>query len=194
MNILVFQTSRRHLLALLMQAISSASHHRTTKHTSPTSPSSPQAAASPNPPSSPSPPSSPPHVPTFGPESDAEKHYIDSLLRATHVAEREIRKLEYWSDIKDVVRNGESLESPIGWGSAWQGIDQSGPEAGMEAFGSKEEGNARLGGQKPDPQEEAREMWEEAEDDFHPEQKDGEDSGGKASEGERKDEKGKGKA
>lgn len=82
----------------------------------------------------------------------------------------------------------------MGWGHEWQGIDQSGPEAGMEAFGSKEEGNAKLGGQKADPQEEGREMWEEAEDDFHPEQKGEEGKERKGSEGGRKEDKGKGKA
>ena len=133
--------------------------------------------------------------PNFGPESEAEKHYIDSLLRATQVAEHEIRKLEYWSDVKDVVREGEGLESPQGWSGAWQGIDQSGPEARRKVFESKEEGNPELGGQKPDAEGEGKEMWDEAEEDFHPEPEvteRKEDTQRKQEE--RKEDKGKGKA
>ncbi|KAL9085808.1 MAG: hypothetical protein Q9165_007440 [Trypethelium subeluteriae] len=195
MTLLVFQTSRRHLLALLMHTIASASHHRSTQHSTPNSPTSPQYATSPTSPASPASPTS--HStsspqPHLGPESPAEKHYIDSLLAAARVADREIRNLEFWSDIKDVVRDGgdSSLESPADWGDGWQGIDQSGPEAGMRPFGSKEEGDARLGGRKPDPRGEGREMWGVAVGDFHPEERSGVGERGERG----KDEKGKGRA
>lgn len=43
-------------------------------------------------------------------------------------ADEEVRRLSYWSDVKDMAESGE-LPRQSGWGEEWQGLDQSGPAA-----------------------------------------------------------------
>ncbi|KAI9657670.1 MAG: hypothetical protein M1821_002846 [Bathelium mastoideum] len=209
MSLLIFQSSRRHLLALLSHAIASASHHRTTQHAPSPSPSPPPPQSSTSPKSTTSlksprsPPSrlSPPPSAPFGPESPTETRYIDALLRAATAAEHELRRLDYWSDIKATVRDGDGngllSSSPADWGVAWRGLDSpvGGPEkAGKRAFESKEKGEPA--GAEIDPEGEGREAWEVAVEGFHGT---GAGEGGveeekESQEREKRNEKGKGKA
>ncbi|KAL9053722.1 MAG: hypothetical protein Q9162_004596 [Coniocarpon cinnabarinum] len=61
-------------------------------------------------------------------ESALEKQKIDELLKAIDAAEDEVKSLEYWSDIRDMVQAGETvhgIDPQEGW-TDWQGLDQSG--------------------------------------------------------------------
>lgn len=56
----------------------------------------------------------------------------DDLTRAAKAADEQIRSLEYWSDIRRTVREGESYgatDADQGWGEGWEGVDESGPGA-----------------------------------------------------------------
>ncbi|KAI0522014.1 hypothetical protein F5B22DRAFT_634373 [Xylaria bambusicola] len=53
----------------------------------------------------------------------------ENLAAAIKHADEEVRKLEYWSDIKGMAENGEAagaVDHQKGWDSGWQGIDKSG--------------------------------------------------------------------
>ena len=55
---------------------------------------------------------------------------IDNLLRAVKAADEQCKRLEYWSDVKGVVQDGETFGAPgheHGWDHGWQGVDASGP-------------------------------------------------------------------
>jgi len=58
------------------------------------------------------------------------------LAAAIKGADDEVRKLAYWSDVKDMVEGGESkgaVDEEKGWGDEeWRGVDQSGPAAPMK--------------------------------------------------------------
>lgn len=65
-------------------------------------------------------------------ENDTERlqRRSDNLKAAIHHADEECRKLEYWSDQKKLVREGDAntaTEECKGWDASWQGIDNSGP-------------------------------------------------------------------
>lgn len=54
----------------------------------------------------------------------------DNLKEAIRHADEECRRLEYWSDIKKLVKEGESktaTDKCKGWNDGWQGVDNSGP-------------------------------------------------------------------
>ena len=54
----------------------------------------------------------------------------DDLTRAARAADEQIRQLEFWSDIRRTVREGDSYGATAaeqGWGADWQGVDESGP-------------------------------------------------------------------
>jgi hypothetical protein len=54
----------------------------------------------------------------------------DHLAAAIKHADEEVRKLEFWSDVKAIAENGASraLDQEHGWDSKeWQGLDNSGP-------------------------------------------------------------------
>ncbi|KAK7737888.1 hypothetical protein SLS53_006266 [Cytospora paraplurivora] len=54
----------------------------------------------------------------------------NSLKAAIEHADEECRRLEYWSDIKDVVREGTTeaaTDKCRGWDESWRGVDDSGP-------------------------------------------------------------------
>lgn len=66
-------------------------------------------------------------------KDDTELQERKNALKAalTH-ADEEVRKLAYWSDVKQMAESGESrgaVDGDKGWHKDWQGIDQSGPTA-----------------------------------------------------------------
>ncbi|KAB8576216.1 hypothetical protein FH972_025744 [Carpinus fangiana] len=100
MGLLMFQYSRRQLLSAMMSNIDAADGHRKE------------------------------HEDMDEPEGDEERQRIDNLLKAVEAADRQIQRLEYWSDIQDAVNKGESqgaVGSGDGWMSGWEGLDNSGP-------------------------------------------------------------------
>ncbi|KAI0451091.1 hypothetical protein F5B21DRAFT_390946 [Xylaria acuta] len=53
----------------------------------------------------------------------------ENLAGAIKHADEEVRRLEYWSDIKGMAENGEAVravDTRKGWDSGWQGLDKSG--------------------------------------------------------------------
>ncbi|KAJ1333801.1 tectonin beta-propeller repeat-containing protein 1 [Microdochium nivale] len=61
-------------------------------------------------------------------EEDVQRKKAN-LGEAIKHADEEVRKLEYWSDIKSMAENGESggaVESSKGWKEGWEGLDKSG--------------------------------------------------------------------
>lgn len=56
----------------------------------------------------------------------------EHLSAAITHADEEVRRLEYWSDVKAMAQAGKSIgavEGGQGWGDTWQGLDKSGPSA-----------------------------------------------------------------
>ncbi|KAJ4133527.1 hypothetical protein NW768_005113 [Fusarium equiseti] len=52
-----------------------------------------------------------------------------ALKDAIHHADEEVRKLAYWSDVKQMAESGEAeqaVKSDKGWDASWEGVDQSG--------------------------------------------------------------------
>ncbi|KAF2757671.1 hypothetical protein EJ05DRAFT_511446 [Pseudovirgaria hyperparasitica] len=103
---LVFQDSRRQLLATLTAELDAAGEHREE------------------------------HKNRKQPEDEIESRRIDNLLKAANTADEQCRKLEYWSDIRGMVREGEAkgaTDAAHGWdGHGWQGVDSSGPPPGRD--------------------------------------------------------------
>jgi len=100
MSMLVFQNSRRQLLTSLMHIFDTASAHREE------------------------------HMKHGEPEDEAEGRRIDNLLKAVKAADHECKKLEYWSDIRSMTENGETVggaDDAYGWSHKWEGIDSSSP-------------------------------------------------------------------
>jgi hypothetical protein len=100
MKLLVFQNSRRQLLSILMHEFEAAEQHRDE------------------------------HKDRGEEESDEEKRHIDNLLKAVEAADDQCKQLEYWSDVKDMTRDGDILRASAhvhGWDHTWQGLDTSGP-------------------------------------------------------------------
>jgi hypothetical protein len=64
-------------------------------------------------------------------EDDTELQERTAALKAAlKHADEEVRKLAYWSDVKQMAENGESrgaVDGEKGWQNGWQGVDQSGP-------------------------------------------------------------------
>lgn len=59
----------------------------------------------------------------------------EALRNAVKHADEEVRRLAYWSDVKQMAENGETnaMEERKGWdGEEWEGIDQSGPGEPMK--------------------------------------------------------------
>lgn len=53
-----------------------------------------------------------------------------ALRAAVEHADEEVRRLAYWSDVKQMAEAGESrgaVDGGKGWEDGWQGVDQSGP-------------------------------------------------------------------
>ncbi|KAI8941136.1 hypothetical protein NX059_002373 [Plenodomus lindquistii] len=113
MSMLIFQNSRRQLLSTLMDRFESARDHRES------------------------------HKKENKPEGDAEQRRIDNLLKAVEAADNECKKLEYWSDIRNLTEEGKAghaTDPSMGWDDQWQGLDVSGakhPEHHEEALDDK---------------------------------------------------------
>lgn len=76
--------------------------------------------------------SSPGSPPPLSPEELQEKQSRreENLHQAVKRADEEVRRLEYWSDVKEMVIEGESkdaVSTKKGWDPSWQGVDNSGP-------------------------------------------------------------------
>ncbi|KAI1136148.1 hypothetical protein F5Y05DRAFT_111724 [Hypoxylon sp. FL0543] len=70
-------------------------------------------------------------------KSPATQQKAENLAEAIKHADEEVRRLEYWSDIKGMAESGESggaVDYRKGWDRAWEGLDKSGPK------GVKDEG------------------------------------------------------
>lgn len=99
MSMLIFQNSRRQLLSTLMDRFDAAKAHREE------------------------------HRKEDKPEGEAEERRINNLLKAIEAADSECKKLEYWSDIKNLAEEGkagEAMDPSRGWDEKWQGLDGSG--------------------------------------------------------------------
>ncbi|KAF1938583.1 hypothetical protein EJ02DRAFT_410191 [Clathrospora elynae] len=98
MSMLVFQNSRRQLLSTLMDRFEAAKDHREQ------------------------------HRKNDMPEGDAEERRINNLLKAIEAANNECKKLEYWSDIRNLTdegKAGNATDPSMGWDERWQGLDAS---------------------------------------------------------------------
>ena len=63
-------------------------------------------------------------------EERAEKR-INNLMVAIRAADKEVKRLEYWSDIKEIAEEGATkgaVDEDKGWGEEWTGLDFSGPK------------------------------------------------------------------
>ncbi|OAL53083.1 hypothetical protein IQ07DRAFT_351318 [Pyrenochaeta sp. DS3sAY3a] len=99
MSMLVFQNSRRQLLSTLMDRFDAARAHREE------------------------------HKETGKSEGEAEERKINNLLKAVEAADGQCKKLEYWSDIKNLAEEGkagDATDPSKGWDEKWQGLDGSG--------------------------------------------------------------------
>ncbi|KAI0536979.1 hypothetical protein GGR58DRAFT_371206 [Xylaria digitata] len=77
-----------------------------------------------------------------GKGKSTETPKAENLAGAIRHADEEVRRLQYWSDIKGMAGNGEAISAVDhheGWDSGWQGVDQS----GGGAKGIKEDGIPR---------------------------------------------------
>ncbi|KAI1091885.1 hypothetical protein F5B19DRAFT_245875 [Rostrohypoxylon terebratum] len=66
-------------------------------------------------------------------KSPATNQLAENLAAAIKHADEEVRRLEYWSDIKDMAESGESrgaVDRGKGWDRTWEGLDNSGPKGG----------------------------------------------------------------
>lgn len=98
---LVFQNSRRQLLSTLMDRFEAAKDRREQ------------------------------HIKDSQPETDAEERRINNLLKSIEAADNECKKLEYWSDIKNLTEEGKAgnaTDPSMGWDEKWQGLDVSGAD------------------------------------------------------------------
>ncbi len=63
-------------------------------------------------------------------ETDRLGRRRQNLSAAVKHADEEVRRLEYWSDVKAMAEEGESegaVDQRRGWDPTWQGLDKSGP-------------------------------------------------------------------
>ncbi|KAI9779907.1 MAG: hypothetical protein M1835_004611 [Candelina submexicana] len=94
MSFFIFQNSRRQMLANLSRTFEETSRHRNE------------------------------HIERGEPEDEVEKREIDNLLNAVKAADEQVKRLEYWSDAKDVASQGEvtvTSDDSQGWGHQWKG-------------------------------------------------------------------------
>ncbi|TLD24689.1 Ferlin/Peroxisome membrane [Venturia nashicola] len=100
MSLLVFQSSRQQLLSILTHKIGSAKAHRDE------------------------------HKARQEVEDQAESRYIDNMLNAFQAADDHCKRLEYWSDLREMSRKGEiSGDAAQGWGHTWQRSGSVGRES-----------------------------------------------------------------
>lgn len=118
MSLFVYQSSRRHLLAELLQRFDATTKRK-------------ESLAD--------------H--THDDEETKRKHDVaarqaDNLLKAVNAADDQVKKLEYWSDIKSMAQRGQTLYATDDkhWNQAkWQGLDPGSPAHGQESFSSKQD-------------------------------------------------------
>ena len=63
-------------------------------------------------------------------EEAKTKKRAENLAKAIKHADEEVRRLEYWSDVKGMAEGGDSkgaVDYSQGWDTSWQGVDKSGP-------------------------------------------------------------------
>jgi hypothetical protein len=112
MSLLVFEGSRQQLLSTLMAKIDSAKAHREE------------------------------HKARNEPEDEAEGRYIDNMLNAFEAADDHSKRLEYWSDLREMSRKGEILGgTKQGWGHVWQHVGTSGRESSAPSDGERQSGD-----------------------------------------------------
>ena len=66
-----------------------------------------------------------------GTSPDLERR-VQNLAAAVKHADEEVRRLEYWSDVKGMTEEGDSkgaVDQKQGWDPTWRGVDKSGPSA-----------------------------------------------------------------
>lgn len=117
MNLFVYQSSRRHLLAELIHHFDSTTERKNSlsghTHTD-------EEAKK---------------------EHDAAARQASNLLRAVEAADEQVKRLEYWSDIKSMARKGETIHATDDshWNpTKWQGLDPASPSHEEDAFRSKQ--------------------------------------------------------
>lgn len=67
----------------------------------------------------------------------ADKKRYENLEAAVQHADEEVKRLEYWSDVKGMAEKGQikgAVDASQGWDSRWTGLDGSGPK---EVWGHK---------------------------------------------------------
>jgi hypothetical protein len=60
-----------------------------------------------------------------------KKRRLENLEAAVKHADEEVKKLEFWSDVKDMTEKGQTkgaVDTPQGWDENWAGLDNSGPK------------------------------------------------------------------
>lgn len=122
MSLFIFQSSRRQLLAALLSRYDEASKRSENLQD---------------------------HQHGEEDEEGQKEHAIattqaDNLMKAVRAADEQVKKLEYWSDIKDMAERGEILQESEGgkWDiDKWQGLSpvEDGHEHPESAFASKQE-------------------------------------------------------
>jgi len=61
----------------------------------------------------------------------AQKRRLEYLEAAVKHADEEVKKLEFWSDVKNMAKKGQTLgaaDASKGWDESWAGLDNSGPK------------------------------------------------------------------
>jgi hypothetical protein len=97
----IFQASRRYLLAHLLKRLDEASAHHDE------------------------------HGKEGEEEGQRESRRMDNLKAAVQAADDEVKRLEFWSDVKQMAENGEikgAVDASQGWDQKWVGLDVSGPK------------------------------------------------------------------
>jgi hypothetical protein len=101
MGMFIFQTSRRLMLSHLLGIFNEASDEQKTN-------ADPETGLDPG-----------------------KQIRLNNLKAAIQHADEEVKKLEFWSDIKDMADKGETkgaVDKSQGWDESWTGLDHSGPE------------------------------------------------------------------
>ena len=139
MSMFIFQASRRALLARLTEVYDKAVEEREQKakeqqertdNTKKDKGKGNEDTAAPPTDGAMSSPGSPPLA--LSPEELEEKQSRreENLHEAVQRADEEVRRLEFWSDVKEMVNEGETkggVDTDKGWDPSWQGVDNSGP-------------------------------------------------------------------
>jgi hypothetical protein len=113
MELFVFQNSGRQLLSILMHRFEEAREHREE------------------------------HKERGEEEDEEELKYIDNLLKVIDAADEACKRLEYWSDMREVVKKGEMLHATDHckeWGHEWQGVHTSGLATSSEGSPAEKAG------------------------------------------------------